>query len=131
MQLQYGNTFRKHELWSETRTEQRLVPITAELTGSHQCGALGIIATGHVPALNLCRSLLAAGVDPDKALNVYRNGILSLSIRSIREGAKLTVENGEIGVPRFRLTRLESRGAAPPMRKIARGRSPLRAGAMS
>jgi hypothetical protein len=34
--------------------EEQPAPISAELTGSHQCEALGIVATGRAPALALC-----------------------------------------------------------------------------
>ena len=112
MQLQYGNALRKLELRQKSRGGQG-ASIEATLTDSHHCEALGIVAIGHAPVLNLCRSLLAAGIDPDTALAVYRDGILSLHIRSIREGAQLTVENGGTGAPKFRLARLARCGAAP------------------
>jgi hypothetical protein len=95
--------------------------ITAQLTGSHHCEALGIVAKGRAPALALCRQLLVAGIDPDTALVVVRNGILSLRIRSIREGARLTVEDGETGIPKFRLVRPARRGAALLVPKKATG----------
>jgi hypothetical protein len=56
------------------------------------------------------------GVDPDSALHVYRAGVLALRIKSVREGASLTVEDDEYGTPRLRKIRGESRGAASPMR---------------
>jgi hypothetical protein len=101
----------------DTHREQQAVPLTAELIASHQCEALGIVAMGHAPALALCRELLSAGAHPDTALAVYRNGVLALRIRSIREGARLAVEDGETGTPRLRLARPARRGAASPMRK--------------
>jgi hypothetical protein len=73
-------------------------PIKAELRGSRQCEAQGIVAAGQAPALVLCRELLAAWGDPGSSLAVYRNGIVSLRIRSIRDGAGLTVEDGETGI---------------------------------
>jgi hypothetical protein len=52
--------------------------------------------------LTLCRQLLAAGLDPDQALEVYRGTTLALRVRSIGEGAKLTVrESTKDGRPRF------------------------------
>jgi hypothetical protein len=91
-------------------------PIEAELVGSRTCVAGSVKATGNAPALALCRELLAQGVDPDSALHVYRAGVLALRIKSVREGASLTVEDDEYGTPRLRKIRGESRGAASPMR---------------
>jgi hypothetical protein len=73
--------------------------ITAELTGSDKCSAAGITATGNAPALALCRQLLAAGLDPDQALEVYRGTTLALRVRSIGEGARLTVKEPDRGRP--------------------------------
>jgi hypothetical protein len=42
--------------------------------------------------------------------------VLALRVRSIREGASLTVEDDEYGTPRLRKIREQSRGAAPPIR---------------
>jgi hypothetical protein len=86
--------------------------ISAELCGSQRCEAQGLVATGHVPILALCRELIAAGLDPDRPLTVYRRGVIALHVRSIAEGARLTVEDGENGRPRFRLARPQRRGAA-------------------
>jgi hypothetical protein len=65
-------------------------PISATLTGAHRCEAFGIIASGYSPVLVLCRQLLAAGISPDRALDVYRAGLLALRIRGIGEAARLT-----------------------------------------
>jgi hypothetical protein len=73
----------------------------AELTGSDTCTAGGITARSHAPALALCRQLLAAGLDPDAAMEVYRGATLALRIRSIGEGAQLTVKDDNRGTPRF------------------------------
>jgi hypothetical protein len=51
--------------------------------------------------LALCRQLLAAGLNPDQALHVFRNGTLALRIRSIGEAADLTVKDDNRGTPRF------------------------------
>jgi hypothetical protein len=77
------------------------LPLYAELIGSDTCTAAGIRARNQAPALALCRQLLAAGLDPDQALEVFRNGTLSLRIRSIGEGAQLTVRDDNRGTPRF------------------------------
>ena len=47
--------------------------------------------------------LLATGVDPDTPLRVYRRGVLALKVRSIREGARLTVKTAGNGTPIFTL----------------------------
>jgi hypothetical protein len=98
-----------------------MLEIFAELTGSNRCDcqSYGISTSGHARVLAACRELLAAGVDPDSALSVYRNGVLALRIRPIRAGARLAVEDGETGIPKFRLARLERRGAASPARQTA------------
>jgi hypothetical protein len=94
--------------------------IFAQLTGSHRCEALGIVVTGHAPVLTLCRELLAAGIDPNSALDVFRRGLLALRVRSVGGAARLAVEDNENGRPQFRLARPPRRGAAPPTRKTAR-----------
>lgn len=75
--------------------------ITAEFTGIDTCTGAGITAHGSAAALTFCREAIAAGLDPDRALEVYRNGVLALRIRSIAEGAALTVAESD-GPPRFR-----------------------------
>jgi hypothetical protein len=105
----------------EIGQNSRIAQIAARLTGSHRCEALGIVATGHAPVLMLCRELLAGGVDPDAEVTVYRNGILSPRVQSVSAGARLTVEDGATGVPRFRLARPPRRGAASPARKNGKG----------
>jgi len=77
------------------------LPIFAELIGDDTCTAAGITARSPAPALALCRQLLAAGLDPDRALEVYRGATLALRIRSIGEGAQLTVRDDNRGTPRF------------------------------
>jgi hypothetical protein len=112
--LQDADYFHKRE---DSRTTQQ-TSISAQLIGSHQCEALGIVARRHAPALMLCRQLIEAGVDPDTALAVYRNGVLSLRIRSLREGAKLAVEDDKNGTPRFRPARPGRGGASPLTRSL-------------
>jgi len=71
-------------------------PLRAELIGSRRCSAVGITATGNAPVLTLCRRLIE---------EAYRGTTLCLRVRSIGEGARLTVHEGD-GRPRFvRLTR--------------------------
>ena len=100
---------------SYTKAGAACNPVVAHLNGSRTCTGAGITATGAAPVLALCRELLAAGLDPDRALTVYRNGIVALRIRSIDEAAKLTVrESTRDGRPRF--AQLSSDGG-PPIRQ--------------
>src|SRR5262249_22908970 len=91
--------------------------ICATLSGSSCCEAAGITARGHAPILALCRKLLAAGFNPDSALIVYRNGVLSIRINSIGKAASLVVEDSKNGRPRFRPARSARGGAVSRMRK--------------
>ena len=88
-------------------------PIRATLIGSAHCE---VDARGHAPVLGLCRALLAAGYDPRRPLHAYRGNTVALKIRSIREGARLTVEDNRRGTPSFRRWRNpgERSGAASP-----------------
>jgi hypothetical protein len=92
--------------------------IHAELTGNI-CTALGITARGPAPVLALCRKLIEAGHDPSAPLHAYRGDMIALRVRSIGEGAGLTVEDNRFGTPVFR--RWRDRGAgvgsAPPVRR--------------
>ena len=76
-------------------------PIRAELTGDDTATAASITVTGNAPVLVLCRHLLEAGHDLATCLQAWRGSILSLTVRSIGEGAKLTVRDDRHGVPRF------------------------------
>jgi hypothetical protein len=71
------------------------------LSGANTCTSADITASSTTPVLALCRQLLAAGIDPDRAMEVYRNGTLALRIRSIGEAAELTVKDDNRGTPRF------------------------------
>jgi hypothetical protein len=66
-------------------------PFRAELDGSTVCTACDIQVRGTAPVLTLCRQLLAAGLDPDHALEVYRGATLALRVRSIGEAAGLEI----------------------------------------
>jgi len=91
--------------------------ISGELHCDRTAVAAGITAHGYAPALALCRKLLAAGHNPRTRLELYReNGTLALRIRTIGEGAQLTVEdNSSTGRPRFTPVREERRCTASPM----------------
>jgi hypothetical protein len=76
--------------------------IRAQLTGSNKAIAAGITVTGSAPVLALCRRLVAAGHDPKTPLDAFRGSTLCLRVRSIGEGAMLTVnESTNDGKPRF------------------------------
>ena len=47
-------------------------PIRAELIGSDRCEADGIAAYGYAPVFDLCRKLVAAGVNPASPLEAWR-----------------------------------------------------------
>jgi hypothetical protein len=106
---------RSTEILAETLTGKPPA-ISAKLTGANRCEALGIIGVGYSPVLVLCRQMLAAGISPDEALDVYRAGMLALRIRAIGEAARLSVEDHKNGVPKFRLARPQRDGAAPLVR---------------
>jgi hypothetical protein len=103
-----------------TPLAQSLQVIRAELFGSDRCCALGITANSAAPAFALCRALLASGHDPKRPLHVYRGEMLALVIRTIRQGAKLTVEDDRHGTPRFRRwrNRAAGYGAGSPVRQL-------------
>jgi hypothetical protein len=87
--------------------------IHAELIGSDSCHALGINVRGHAPVFTLCRALIEAGHDPAQPLEAWRGDVLALKVRSIGEGAELTVQDDRLGGPRLRrVTGLQSDVAA-------------------
>jgi hypothetical protein len=75
--------------------------IEAELSGN-ECRARDIVTRGHAPVLAMCRALVGAGYDPGRPLHVYRDKVLALTVRSIGEGAQLTVRDSSTGRPGFR-----------------------------
>ena len=76
--------------------------LRATIIGSNQATADGIAARGHAPVVALCRALIEAGHDLDTPLEAYRGTRLCLKVRSIGEGARLTVkETTRDGKPRF------------------------------
>lgn len=109
----------------------RKQPLRAEMIDATTCTAGGVTARASAPVLVLCRELLAAGVDPDQAMQVYRRTTLCLRIRSIRAGAALTVRETATDGPRFvRWKAWPDRAVAPSIRQNAQGpdRSPLSIG---
>jgi hypothetical protein len=76
--------------------------IRADLIGSNRASAAGITVNGHAPVCRLCRALIRAGHDPATPLEAFRGATLCLRVRSIGEGADLTVrESTADGKPRF------------------------------
>jgi hypothetical protein len=94
--------------------------IRAELISSTACTAAGITVVDHAPVFALCRALVTAGQDPNRPLHAYRGDALCLRVRSIGEGARLTVEDDRLGRPRLRRWRNRARGcgAAPLVRQM-------------
>lgn len=76
------------------------IPIHATLKGSNCCQGHGITARGCAPVLDLCRALVKAGHDPRRPLHAYCGDVLALKVRSIGNGARLTVREDRAG-PRF------------------------------
>jgi hypothetical protein len=110
----------------------KLQLVRADLIGADTCTAAGITATGHAPALTLCRRLVEAGHDPSTPLEAYRGTTLCLRVRSIGAGARLTVSEGADGKPRFATYRpapdgRQSCGGQPPTRSNA-GEAPAHRG---
>ncbi len=66
--------------------------IRAEITGNNTATACNITCKGRTPILTLCRALLRKGCDPSLSLRCYRGDVLALTIRTIGDGAKLTVK---------------------------------------
>jgi hypothetical protein len=98
------------------------VPIHATLIGANRCEAEGISACVVSPVLAMCRKLLEAGCDPSRTLLVYRDDTLCLTVRSIGEGAALTVAEGSWDTPRFRCWKpMPHREGSP---RIARSKQP-------
>jgi hypothetical protein len=71
--------------------------LRAELIGSTVCRSGEHAVCSHAPVLALCRELIAAGCNPERALEVYRGATLALHIKSIGAGARLTVKERPFG----------------------------------
>jgi hypothetical protein len=82
---------------SKPNTNKSQDPIRAELFGSNTCTAGNLTAHGHAPVLVLCRQLIAAGLEPDRAMEVFRGATLALRVRSIGAAARLTVKERPFG----------------------------------
>jgi hypothetical protein len=104
-----GRSFQQQNGSASTTTayhDARPAPATqamrAVIIGSSQAEANGITARGHAPVLALCRALIEGGHDPNTPIEAYRGATLCLNVRSIGEGARLTVkQTTRDGKPRF------------------------------
>src|SRR5262249_19034934 len=96
--------------------------IRAELTGSRQCSALGITVDTYAPVCALARALIAAGQDGGRFLEVYRGSTLCLRGK-LATFARLTVEDGVTGKPRFAKYRAEPTERVDTARQRRRLRS--------
>ena len=76
--------------------------IRADIIGSDECHAGGYTVRSASPVLAMCRKLIEARFDPGLPLLADRGDVLCLSVRSIGEGAALTVAEGSQDTPRFR-----------------------------
>jgi hypothetical protein len=103
---------------SYTKPNTACNSVVAHLSGSSTCTGAGITANSPTPVLALCRELLAAGLDADTAMEVYRAGTLALRVRSLREAARLEINSKGTGF----IVRPAVRKASP----IARREAPCR-----
>ena len=94
-----------------SRPQANVQAIRAEIDADI-CTSAGIAGRGTTPVLALCRQLLAAGLNPDQAMEVYRGATLALRIRSIGEAAGLEINSKGTGFVPARAVR-----TASPMRK--------------
>jgi hypothetical protein len=85
--------------------------IRAFLVGSNRCDGAGFTVRGRSPLLKLCRALIKAGYAPGLPLHAYRGNTLSLHVRTIGEGARLTIKTAGSGCPIF----APIEGAAAPL----------------
>lgn len=76
------------------RTKPKSTAVTAKLTGMDTIVALGVTTVSKTSVLTLCAELVAAGIDPESPLAVYRGDRLALTVRSIGEAARLAI-NGK------------------------------------
>jgi hypothetical protein len=100
---------------TNSQLAHRKQALRAEIDANN-CTAVGITGRGSTPVLALCRQLLAAGLNPDQAMEVYRGATLALRIRSVGEAAGVEINGDGNG---FRTARKPD--AAPPMRSNGKG----------
>ena len=111
----YVSDHRGRQVIGENNRQQTFAraPIRVTLIGFDRREAAGISVRGYAAVLDLCRELVAAGFDPACPLEAWRGQILCLRVRSIGQGARLTVaddrpptfdagRNARKGMPRAR-----------------------------
>jgi hypothetical protein len=74
--------------------------------------ALGVKAVGYAPVLELCRALVAAGVDPRRPLEAWRGHVLCLRVADIGKAARWKINSKGTG-----LERLSGVRTTPPVEK--------------
>lgn len=84
----------------EPKPVSAVVPIRCDLSGSNTAQSGDLIARGNSPVFDLCRLLVAAGHDPKAPMECYRGETVALRVRSIGEGARLTVRETATDGPR-------------------------------
>lgn len=106
-----------------------MTAIRATMIDADRCEAEGHSVKAAAPVLALCRKLIEAGYDPATPLHAYRGDVLALRVRSIGEGAKLTVTDSRCGTPVLRPWRDQQAGIvpSPPVRqtRLPTGSMPL------
>jgi hypothetical protein len=75
-----------------------VLQLRCELVGTDEVTFAGLTAPG---AFDLCRQLVARGVDPTAELLCFRDGHIALRIRSIGAGSQMTVRESASDGPRF------------------------------
>jgi hypothetical protein len=91
--LEADRFVRRVAIKNELPQNRSQYPIYDDSCGSDRSAAEGISACGYTPALGLHRASIEAGHDSDRVLHAHRDGIFTPFVRSISEGACLTVED--------------------------------------
>lgn len=92
--------------------------IVAELSGDDTCTVGNITVRAAAPTFAMSRRLIAAGFDPNCALHAFRGNTLALTIRTIAEGASLSIDEGRSSFCRWKP--LSRAAVSPPMRRNVR-----------
>ena len=71
--------------------------IRAELSGTDEASACGLVLRSSSPVIALCRQLVAAGYDPATPLEAHRGDTHCLHVRSIGETAELEIAAHGVG----------------------------------
>jgi hypothetical protein len=92
--------------------------IRAEIIGENKCRAEGYTVQAPAPVFALCRKLIAVEFNPSMRLEAWRGNTLALTIRTLAEGAALSVDESRSSFCRWKPF---SRAAvSPPMRRNGR-----------